>query len=229
MMLSDRDLQNLKNGEFKSRKFSKNFTLDLGMILHLLKILTDRAQNIFEWFLLAGQLELATCKNPTKTILLYCQVTKRYILVHSPCTTKNLHMKLFQLRSFLQMEHRHLRIFLLHLLGKIFHRDWLVASPKDNLNPSMILYCKHERPHVEDNLFKLGCYDFLISRDGVFDPFLNIYSKIFDPFEKLECFKFLQTSLSVSIIVSMSSPDSFPVTSFSKARIALLTPGATCS
>ena len=39
----------------------------------------------------------------------------------------------------------------------------------------------------------------------------------------------LQTGLSVSLIVSISSPDSFPVTSFSKARIALLTPGATCS
>ena len=57
---------------------------------------------------------------------------------------------------------------------------------------------------------------------------MMMYSKVFDLFENL-IFSLLQTGLSVSIIVSISSPDSFPVTSFSKARIALLTPGATCS
>ena len=155
------------------------------MILHLLKILIDKAQNIFEWFLLADQPEPATCKNPTKTILLYCQVTKKYILVHSPYTRMIPRMKLFQLRLYLPMEHHHCRIFLLHLLDKIFHRDWLVAIPKDNWNLSMIPDCMHARQHVGDNLFKLVCNmaqeRLLMSGESKllndrfhFDPFLNL-------------------------------------------------------
>ena len=154
------------------------------MILHRLKILIDRVRNIFEWFLRAGQRELATYMSPTKTILLYCQATRKCILVHNPCTMRipriRVHrtpksrvertipdrkvvrwalprMKLFQSRLCLQMEHRHLRISLLHLSDKKFHRDWSVAIPKDNLSLSMILYYKHERQHVVDIVFILVC------------------------------------------------------------------------